>query len=93
LFSFFIADFSSMRIDEPGRLGGMATTKKVRELNASDLDRLVSYKSTDSTPTTRSTVEVAGRLYAIHHRFEDTQLGIGPTVVMVTDVGATLDFV
>ena len=71
----------------------MSTTKKVRELNALDLDRLVSYKSTDSTLTTSSAVEVAGRLYSIHHRFEDTQLGIGPTVVMVTDVGATLDFV
>jgi len=70
----------------------MASTKKVRELNALDLDRLVSYKSTDSPPTTPSTVEVAGRLYAIHHRFEDTQLRIGPTVVVVTDVGATLDF-
>jgi len=69
----------------------MATTKKVRELNAIDLDRFVSYKSKDSTPTTPSTVDVAGRLYSIHHRFEDTQLGIGSTVVLVTDVEATLD--
>ena len=73
-------------------LAVMASTKKVRELNALDLDRLVSYKSTDSAPTTSSTVDVAGRLYAIHHRFADTQLRIGPTVDVVTDVGATLDF-
>ncbi|HUO39337.1 MAG TPA: hypothetical protein VMU34_16530 [Mycobacterium sp.] len=71
----------------------MATAKKVRELNALDLDKLVSYTSTDSTPTTASMVGVAGRLYSIHDGFEDTRLGIGPTVVVVTDVDATLDFV
>lgn len=75
-------------------LAVMATTnKKVRGLNASDLDKLVSYKSTDSTPTAPSRVQVEGLLYSIHHRFEDTQLGIGPAVVLVTDVDATLDFV
>ena len=74
-------------------LAVMATTKKVRELDALDLDKLVSYKSTDSTPTTASTVQVAGRLYSIHHGFEDTRLGIGPTVVVVTDTDATVDFV
>jgi len=73
-------------------LAVMATTKKVRQLNALDLDKLVSYKSVDSTPTAPSTVQVAGRLYSIHHGFEDTRLGIGPTVVAVTDIDATLDF-
>jgi hypothetical protein len=71
----------------------MATTKKVRELNALDLDKLVSYKSTYSTSTTASTVQVAGLLYSIQHGFEDTRLEIGPTVVVVTDSDATLDFV
>jgi hypothetical protein len=70
----------------------MATTKKVRELNALDLDKLVSYKS-DSTSTTPSMVQVAGLLNSIHHGFEDTRLEIGPTVVVVTDIDATLDFV
>jgi hypothetical protein len=67
----------------------MATTKKVRELNALDLDKLVSYKST----TTASTVQVAGLLVSIHHGFENTRLEIEPTVVVVTDIDATLDFV
>jgi hypothetical protein len=71
----------------------MATSKKVRELNALDLDKLVSYKSTDPTSTTASTVQVAGLLYSIQHGFEDTRLEIGPTVVVVTDIDATLDFV
>jgi hypothetical protein len=64
----------------------MATTKKVRELNALDLDKFVSYKSTDSTSATASTVQVAGLLVSIHHGFEDTRLEIGPTVVVVTDI-------
>ena len=74
-------------------LAVMANTKKVREVNALDLDKFVSYRSTDSTPTTASTGQVVGLLYSIHHGFEDTRLGIGPTVVAVTDIDATLDFV
>jgi hypothetical protein len=70
----------------------MAITKKVRELNALDLDKLVSYNSTDPT-STASTVQVVGLLASIHHGFEDTRLEIGPTVVVVTDIVATLDFV
>lgn len=83
----------SLPCDSPAELVLMTITKKVRELSAIDLDRFVSYKSTDSTPITPSTVDLAGRLYSIHHRFEETQLGIGSTVVSVTDVDATLDFV
>jgi hypothetical protein len=70
----------------------MAITKKVRELNALDLDKLVSYKATDPT-STASTVQVVGLLVSIHHGFEDTRLEIGRTVVVVTDIDATLDFV
>jgi hypothetical protein len=71
----------------------MATTKRVRELNALDLNRLVRYVSTKSTDTDPSAVQVEGRLYSIHHRFDDTKLTIGPSVVVVTDVDAALDFV
>jgi hypothetical protein len=71
----------------------MATTKRVRELNALDLDRLVRYVSTKSTAADPSTVQVEGRLYSIRHRFDDTKLTIGPSVVVVTDVDAALDFV
>jgi hypothetical protein len=70
----------------------MAITKKVRELNALDLDKLVSYKATDPT-SAASTVQVVGLLVSIRHGFEDTRLEIGPTVVVVTDIDATLDFV
>jgi hypothetical protein len=52
----------------------------------------VSYNSTDPT-STASTVQVVGLLVSIHHGFEDTRLEIGPTVVVVTDIVATLDFV
>lgn len=70
----------------------MASTKRVRELNALDLDKLVRYASTDSTATNPSTVRVEGCLYSIHHRFDDTKLAIGPSVVVVTDVDAAIEF-
>ena len=55
-------------------------TKKIAELNASDLDRLARYKSTH----TQWDVHVSGPVQAIRHLPKETQLTIGTAVVSIS---------
>jgi len=55
-------------------------TKKIAELNASDLDRLARYKSTHA----QWDVHVSGPLQAIHHLPNETRLTIGISVVSIS---------
>ncbi len=55
-------------------------TKKIAELNASDLDRVARYKSTH-TPWG---LHVSGPLQAIRHLPNETQLTIGISVVSIS---------
>ena len=55
-------------------------TKKIAELNASDLDRLARYKSTH----TQWDLHVSGPLQAIRHLPNETQLTIGTAVVSIS---------
>ena len=54
-------------------------TKKIAELDASDLDRSARYRSTH----TQWDVHVSGPLQAIRHLPKETQLTIGITVVSI----------
>lgn len=55
-------------------------TKKIAELDASDLDRIARYKSTHA----QWDVHVSGPLLAIRHLANETQLTIGTAVVSIS---------
>jgi hypothetical protein len=55
-------------------------TKKIAELDASDLDRVARYKSTHA----QWDVHVSGPLQAIRHLPNETQLTIGVAVVSIS---------
>ncbi|UXA08455.1 hypothetical protein KXD96_10395 [Mycobacterium sp. SMC-2] len=71
-----------IRPDTEANLAGswLMETKKIAELNASDLDRVARYKSTH----TQWNVHVSGPLQAIHHLPNETQLTIGIAVVNIS---------
>ena len=58
----------------------LMVTKKIAELDASDLERVARYKSTH----TRWDVHVSGPLQAIRHLPNETQLTIGVAVVSIS---------
>src|SRR6516225_2509700 len=58
----------------------LMVTKKIAELNASDLDRLARYRSTHA----QWDIHVSGPLLAIHHLPNETRLTIGIGVVSIS---------